>query len=191
MPRFALAGLLALALALLADPALAKKAQEVSEFRQIWNQVWLILNFAILAFAIYKLAKQPLIDFLNGQRNMISIDLDEVGRLKEAAQAELKALKRKTDQLGQELLQFEERAAQTAAKQRDEMLEQAQRDSDLILERAELWAEQSLRKAKADLATEIVELAAQMAEEKLIENIRPDDKERFLDQFSQTLEQSS
>ena len=191
MPRFALAGLLAFALALFADPALAKKAQEVSEFRQIWNQVWLIVNFLVLAFAIYKLAKQPLIDFLNGQRNMISIDLDEVSRLKEAAQAELKALKRKTDQLGQELLQFEERAAQTAAKQREEMLAQAQRESDLILERAELWAEQSLRKAKADLAAEIVELAAQMAEEKLIENIRPEDKDRLLDQFSQTLEQPS
>ncbi len=190
MRRMALWGLLALGMALMADPAWAK-AEEVSTFRQIWDQVWLIINFLILAFLIYKLAKQPLIDFLNGQRNLVSIDLDEVTKLRKAAQAELKALRRKTDCLGQELVQFEDQAARAAAKERDHILDQAKRESDLIIERAEHWAEQSLRKAKSELAAEIVELASQIAEEKLKENIGADDKKRLLDQFNQSMNQTA
>jgi F-type H+-transporting ATPase subunit b len=189
MRRMALWGLLALGMALMADPAWAK-GEEVSAFRQIWDQVWLIINFLVLAFLIYKFAKQPMIDFLNGQRNLIAIDLDEVTKLRKAAQAELKALRRKTDCLGQEILQFEDRAAQAAAKERDHILAQAKRESDLIIERAGLWSEQALRKAKSDLAAEIVELASQIAVEKLKENISADDKTRFLDQFSQNVGQT-
>ena len=180
----------ALTLLLAADPALAAKAQEVSGWRHTWDLVWKIINFLVLAVLIYKLGKEPIKAFLSGQRNLVSMDLDELNKLKKQALLEQKHLQRKTECLAQELIQFEDRMAQAAAKERESILAQAERESDMIIERAELWAEQSLKQAKVDLAGEILEEAAGLAEEKLKSAINQDDNRRMFQQFNEQLAQS-
>jgi F-type H+-transporting ATPase subunit b len=172
------------------EPAFAAKAREVSEWRHTWDLVWKIVNFLILAGLIYKFGKQPIIDFLNGQRNLVSMDLDELNKLKKQALLEQKNLRRKIDCMAQEIIQFEDRMSQAASKERDAILDQARRESDLIIERAELWAEQALKQAKSRLAGEILDEAEKLAAEKLKQIISDEDERRMFNDFNEQVAQS-
>ncbi|MGD8563806.1 MAG: ATP synthase F0 subunit B [Desulfarculaceae bacterium] len=175
-----------LALAALAGPdsVLAAEAQEAAGWRVWWDLGWRIVNFLILAVLIYKVAKQPLLEFLRGQRDVVSMDLNKLKKAKAAAITESQAIEEKTKNLAEELAQYEDRLAAVAAKQRDAIIEAAKRESEIILERAQLWAQQKMRKARVQLAEEILELAAEIAAEKVSQNITAQDKTRMLNEFT-------
>jgi F-type H+-transporting ATPase subunit b len=176
--------LLALAALAGSDSALAAEAQEPAGWRVWWDLSWRIINFLILAVLIYKVAKQPLLDFLRGQRDVVTLDLNKLKKAKAAAITESQAIEEKTKNLAEELAQYEERLAAVAAKQRDAIIEAAKREGEMILERAQLWTQQKMRKARVQLAEEILELAAEIAAEKVRQNITAQDKTRMLSEFT-------
>ncbi len=179
--------ILAAALALWAEPALAKTAQEIPAWRQWWDLGWRIVNFLILAFLIYKVAKQPLLEFVRGQRDLISLDLNNIKKAKAEAEAERRALEAKIKGMAEHLKEYEANLTDLAQKQRDAILESARKEADMIIERAKLWAEQKLLQGRQQLAAEILEEAAQLAAEKLRASITPDDRARFLEDFTDSV----
>jgi F-type H+-transporting ATPase subunit b len=124
------------------------------------------------------------LEFLRGQRDVVSMDLNKLKKAKAAAITESQAIEEKTKNLAEELAQYEDRLAAVAAKQRDAIIEAAKRESEIILERAQLWAQQKMRKARVQLAEEILELAAEIAAEKVSQNITAQDKTRMLNEFT-------
>ncbi|RJX28554.1 MAG: hypothetical protein C4525_16160 [Desulfarculus sp.] len=166
-----------------AEPALAAK-QAPPAWKAWWDWGWRIVNFLILALLIFKMAKQPLKDFLSGQRAKVAGELEEMERIKAQAQAELKAMQEQTAGLAQELTSFEQALGAAAELERQRMFADAQQEAELILERARLGAEISLRRAKRRLAREILELAASLAEEKLKAAVTAADQSRLLGQFT-------
>ena len=172
------------------DPAWAKETKEAgSSFREWWDLAWRILNFLILAGLIYKLAKQPLKDFLSGQRDLVAADLEKVEQAKRDAAAEKAELEAKIRGMAEDLAQYEKNLEDMARRQSDEIMEDARHEAGMILDRAELWAGQSLKKAKADLAAEILELAAELAREKITQAISDQDRQKLFQEFAQGLEQ--
>lgn len=181
----------AAALILAATPALAAQA-EPSAFKFWWNWSWRIINFLVLAFVVVKMAKQPLKDFLSGQKAKVVEELETMEKAKAVAQAELNKIQKQTSGLAQELADYEKAFADMAARERVRLTEDAAKEADLILERAKLTAKMSLRQAKQTLTEEMVELAADLAEEKLKEAMSAQDQAGFLEQFTnQALEVES
>ncbi|KIX16035.1 F0F1 ATP synthase subunit B family protein [Dethiosulfatarculus sandiegensis] len=179
------------ALVLVAEPALAAKMEPPSTFRIWWAYSWRILNFLILAFAIYKFGKQPLLDFLSGQKDTIQKELKELEEQKAKLIADKEALEAKTSQLAAELEDYQVKLEHVAQRERTELLEDAKRETGLIVERAGLWSEQLLREAKSELADEMLKEAADLATQKIRENINSKDQSLMLDQFkSQVSEQA-
>jgi F-type H+-transporting ATPase subunit b len=175
-------------LILAAEPALAAKAKEaMPEWRVIWNQVWKILNFLILAFLIFKLGRQPIKDFISGQKTGIASTIQAMEEAKAAAEAERAAIEARTANLEKELEDIETYLAERAARQRETMVEEAQREARLIIERAEMLGERALREARSQLVNEMVELASQMAEETLRRVVNETDRAKFLDDFAKSL----
>lgn len=175
-------------LILAADPALAAKAKEaMPEWRVIWNQVWKILNFLILAFLIFKLGRQPIKNFITGQKTSIASTIQAMEESKAAAEAERKAIETRTAGLEKELEDIETYLAERAARQRETMVEEAQREARLIIERAEMLGERALREARSQLVNEMVDLASQMAEETLRQVVNETDRAKLLDDFTKSL----
>ena len=168
-------------------------AEPVEEwvFRDYWDLAWKIVNFLALAFVIVKLAKEPLKDFIKKQREAASENLAEMEERKKEAKAEQERIAQMTAGLAKELEDFQNALAETAAKDREEMLESAQTESKLILERAEIWAEQALIHAKQRLAGEMLDQAAEIASETIQSNITDQDRKMFFDQFNSGLKESA
>jgi F-type H+-transporting ATPase subunit b len=173
------------------EPALAAGSEQIPEWRQWWDLAWKIINFLALAFLIVKLAKQPLKDFIKKQRETASESLAEMEERKKEAKAEQERIAQMTAGLAKELADFEAALGEAAAKERQELLESAQSESKLILERAEIWAEQSLGKARQRLAAEMLEQAAEIASETIQKNITDQDRQHFFDQFNSGLKESA
>jgi F-type H+-transporting ATPase subunit b len=172
------------ALVLAAEPALAAKAAAPPAWKVYWDWGWKIINFLILAFLIVKMAKKPLKDFFTNQRAQVAAELEEMNKAKAEAEAELKVIQEQTAGLARELEEFEQALTQTAERDRRRMLEEARNESELILERAQLQAEMALDQARRKLAAEIVDLASNLAAEKLREAVGAADQTRLLDEFA-------
>ncbi|BEQ17092.1 ATP synthase F0 subunit B [Desulfoferula mesophila] len=175
------------ALALLlgwAEPALAAKHHVVPTWKVWWDWGWKIVNFLVLAFLIYKMAKKPLKEFFAGSRAKVAAELEEVNQAKAEAEAQLKLIQEKTATMAQELAGYEESLGQLAERDRQRMIEEAREASEMIMERAGLQADMALHHARRELAHEIVELAAELAESKLKEAVGKQDQDSFLDKFT-------
>ncbi len=182
-------GTLALGLLLLSEPAWANQAHQMPTWRVWWDSIWRIVNFLVLAFLIVKVAKQPLIEFLHGQRREVAAEIEKMEQAKAAAEAERRELEAKTAGLAAEIADYEQALSDTAAREREEMLAHAERESRMILERAEVWAEQALRSARQRLTAEILEQASAIAQDKLRAAITSEDRERMFDQFTRDIAQ--
>lgn len=172
---------------LTAEPALAKHAKAVPEWRHWWDLGWKLANFLILAFLIVKMAKQPLKDFVANRKALVQDQIQAMEEAKAAAQKELAETKAKTANLQAELSEYEKILEDTAERDRQRLLEEARNESELILERAQVQAELALGRARTDLAAEILDLAAELAEEKLKDVVTKEDQARFIDLFTQSV----
>ncbi|MBU4565690.1 MAG: ATP synthase F0 subunit B [Desulfarculus sp.] len=166
-----------------ADTALAAK-HAIPTWKVWWNWSWKIINFLVLAFLIYKVAKKPLKEFLTGARAKVADELEVVNKAKAEAEAQLKLIHEKTAGLAQELADYQETLGQFAERERQRMIDEAREASEMIMDRAKLQAEMALQHARQELTHEIVELAAELAESKLKEAVSPQDQDRFLDKFT-------
>jgi F-type H+-transporting ATPase subunit b len=175
------------ALALLlgwAEPALASKHHVVPTWKIWWDWGWKIVNFLVLAFLIFKMAKKPLKEFFAGAKAKVAADLEEVDKAKAEAEAQLKLIQEKTAKMAQELAGYEEALGQLAERDRKRMIDDAREESEMILERTKLQADMALHHARRELAHEIVEMAAELAESKLKEAVSKQDQDRFLEKFT-------
>lgn len=169
-------------------PALA--AEEISIVRHWWDFGWRIANFLILAFLIYKLGKQPLLDFLRGQRSLVELEENKLRKAKQEALAEQRALNARMSKMAATLKEFEEGISIIAAKQRGDMLADAKTEAALILDRAELWARQALADAKRQLAEEMLGQAGEIAAQKLAEAVTAEDRAKFFAEFEKRLQKT-
>ena len=184
----------ALVLLVLAVPALAEGAEGAegaSNWRNTWNQVWKIINFLILAFLFVKMGKEPIKAFISGQQNTVAEELKAMEDAKAEAQAELKETEARIANLNQELDDFRQLISDQAAKEREQMMEDARYEADAILDRTKRQSEMALLSARRRMAAELVALAGAEAEKILLANITPSDQERMLVDFTdKVLEQA-
>ena len=148
-----------------------------------WPFVGKIVNFAILAGAIFYLARKPFAQYLADRGVQIRNDLvraaemkDEAGRQIVEIDARLKQLPTELDALrarGRDEVAAEEaRINETAAHERERLLEQMRREVDL-----------QLRAARRDLVTHAADLSVQLARERIREHITSDDQARLVDRY--------
>lgn len=156
-----------------------------------WHLAWKIINFLILAFVIVKLAKEPLKSFIKKQGETAAENIAEMEKRKKEAKAEEERIAQMTAGLAKELEGFENALSEAAVKDREEMLESAHTESKLILERAEIWAEQAILNARQRLAAEMLDQAAEIASDTIQKNITDQDRENFFDQFNSGLKESA
>jgi F0F1-type ATP synthase membrane subunit b/b' len=173
-----------------AEPAWANQAQ-MPEWRYWWDLAWRVVNSAILVVVLYKLAKQPLLDFLQSQKEAKTAEIQELEDKKRQALQARQELEAKTARMAEELAEQEKLLEESAARERQRLMEAAEQDSKLILERAETWAEQSLVQARQRLIAEMVEMAGDMAAEKIAEAINSDDRRRLLEEFRSQVAQAA
>ena len=149
-----------------------------------------LLNFAVLVGALVYFLKGPIAGYLAGRSAQIRQDLVTAAEMRQAATAQLEAIHQKLAALPAELAALETRGeedvvaekvriAQTAAAERQRLIDQTRREIDT-----------RLRMAKRDLTEYAAALAVSVAQDRIARTITPEDQLRLVDRYSSQLQEA-
>lgn len=168
--RLAVLLLLAVAAVLMAAaPVLAQEEAEdaVPSWRATYDMVMRWVNFFILAGLIYKYLRRPLKHFLRGEKDKIQAQIRELEALKAAADDNVRQIEEQLATESQRLAQVREQIAAAAQKRRDQIIDQARVQSQLIIEAGQRLIEGNIQQAKARLRAEMVDAAMAIVDRRL------------------------
>ena len=163
----------------------AEHAEAEVHTETIWGPISRAFNSAVLFGVLYYFLRKPIAAYLASRDSEIRNDLVTAAEMKRTATAQLAELQQKMAALpgelellktrGQEEIAAEEaRIEQTAAAERERLVEQTRREIDL-----------QLRIAQRELVEHASNLAVGLASERIKKSITPDDQIRLVDRYLQ------
>jgi F-type H+-transporting ATPase subunit b len=179
---FVCGGMLVLCLHLTCTGALAADAT----WRPVYDTIMRWVNFLILAFLLFKFGRTPIMNFLKGQRFDLAREIDALKAEKEAAEAKLKEIENELAASSQRFVEMSERIIREGERRRDEIIEDARLESQMLLESARRKADSKFISAKQRLRSQLVDSAMDMVFERLPAMVTEADNRRMLQEFLKT-----
>lgn len=155
----------------------------------VWNygltgkMTWRIVNSIVLIVALWYLLKNPIAGFFKERKAQIAKDLEDAKLQREKAEATLKEYEAKMAGMEQEIDRLKEELKKSADVEGEKIIANANRMAETMIESAKLAAEQEVRKAKAEIQAEGVDLAVEMAEALISEKIGDSDQKKIVDEY--------
>ncbi len=155
-----------------------------------WSDlIFRAINFAILAGAVFFLARKPLSSALKSRAEGIKEELAELEQKREEARREYALMEQRVkDASGEREKILDEFRAQ-GEREKEKILANAQALAERIKQQAQFTIEQETAQAKADLRREVAELSSQVAEDLLKQNISGEDQTRLVDEYLTKVQQ--
>jgi F-type H+-transporting ATPase subunit b len=148
---------------------------------------WLIIDFAVMACALYLLLRKPLSGFLAGRRSAMAQHIEQMKKLKDdvdARHAEIEAKLARIDRITSEL--FEGFAIRGAAEKKH-LLESTERMVSAIEASTRQIIDREVTAAKSRIQAAVTDAASSIAEELLKKHLKPEDNERLIREFVEKL----
>ncbi len=170
-----------LSLLLAASPVLA--AEEGGHGGES-GMVWRIVNFAILALALFLMLRYLKVkEFFADRKKSIMAELEEAKKAKEDAEKKVKEFELKFSSLDKRIEEIYQEIMEEGEIEKKRIIEEAIKLSDRIQEQARLAAEQEIKKAMEEIKGEIAKVAVEMAEEILRGELSAADHERLIKEY--------
>ena len=142
-----------------------------------------VMNFAVLAVALFFLLKKPVSQFLNDRIQSIQEQLDDLEAKKLAAEKKLAQYNEKLAALGAESEKIIEQYKAQGIALRDKILAEAATAAEKLEEQARRTIEQEFKQARLQLEEEVFERAIAKAEEKLKASITEQDQDKLVNEY--------
>jgi len=150
-------------------------ADAASGWRPTYDLVMRWLNFGILVVLFFKYARKPLVSFLKGQASQIEKNIQGVEAEKNAIEARVKELEAQQAQSRRRFKAIEERIIAHGELKKERIIEDAHRESRLLLESAKRRMAFEIIAARQNLRNEIVDQAVDQALQKLPQHMTAED----------------
>jgi F-type H+-transporting ATPase subunit b len=150
-----------------------------------------ILNFVLLIAVLIYFVRQPAQAYFSDRRDRIADELRTAAQLKKDAEERYAKWQRRLADLETELESIRETSLERAATEREHILADARATADRIRRDASTAIEQELRRARNRLREEASDLAVELAEGILREQVTTTDRDRLLDEFIARVESSA
>ncbi len=168
------------------DAAAASEAHAEPNWRLLILQ---IINVFVLAFVLFRFARQPLQEFLKNRAAAIRDRLEDSQDRLRRAEADLKEIRERLDGFEAEANRMvgdaEEQARASAAR----IMERAEEQATRIRNEASIVATQEVSRARGELQREASNLAISMAGEILREKMTLDIDRRLVGEYIQKVEE--
>lgn len=171
----------AIACILLAIPCLAADGGGMD--RHTWDFAMRIVNFAILAFIIYKYGKDPLFKFLASKRASVVLSLEELEKEKEYLAEQHDEQVDSLAKIDEKIDSIRDYYHQLGQDEKQKIMERAELHRDQMLEDARLRADREIEKAKGKFRAEVVEMAMKLAESRIRQNITVLDDRNLVEDY--------
>lgn len=153
--------------------------------------LWSVINFAVIAFLLYWFGKGPMKEALANRQKTIEKTLNEAAEARASAEKGLEEARRRLSEKDSEVAAILDDSKAAAERQAEKLVEQGKRMSQDIVERARLSVNVELERAKADLKAEAVQLAVELAEQKIRAQTSDDDQKRLQAGYIDKMENSN
>lgn len=147
-----------------------------------------LINFAIFAAIMWKLAAQPLADFVRTRHTTIRKDLDEAQALHKEAEARLREYQQKIAGLDAEIDALLVQVKQEAQAEKARIIAEAERQAATLKQEAEAQIQVELRRMQRALKAEAVNAAMAAAEQILKTRTTTDDQVKLAERFVSEIE---
>ena len=144
---------------------------------------WQIISFILLAILLIRFLKKPVLSFLGQRQEQIKNSLERAARKETESQTQLEVWEKKLSALSQEISDLHQRISREGETERKRIIEHALEEGDRIRKQALIVAEQEVKKARAALKKEMVDLSLELAEKLLQEATHSKDQERLVKEF--------
>lgn len=147
------------------------------------------MNLTILFLVIYRFAGASIRDSLKGRATRIRKEIGDAAALAADATKRMENLSARLDGFEAELAGMKAQAEAESAREREEIIARAKRESALIEEATARTIRSEVTKARSELREEAVRLAMQLAEQRLKTQLRADDEDRFAAEFLRSVKE--
>jgi F-type H+-transporting ATPase subunit b len=149
----------------------------------IATDTYRVMNFTVLAVALFLLLRKPVSQALNDRIKGIKAQLEELEAKKASAEKDLAEYNKKLMALDQEAERIVEEYVRQGNEAKARILKEAESTAEKLEEQAKRNIEQEFQKAKIRLQEEVLEKALAEAEQIVKEAITVDDQERLVDEY--------
>lgn len=142
-----------------------------------------VMNFSVLAIALFFILKKPLSQALNARIKGIKDELETLEAKKKEAEAQLAGYNEKLSQLEGEAERIIAEYVKQGEEARVRIIKEAESTAVKLEEQAKRHIEQEFKQAKSQLQEEIFQVALVKAEEIIKAKISSEDQDRLVDDY--------
>ncbi len=158
-------------------------SEGASDGRKIWDLVWRVINFLVLAGLLWWLLADKIKDFFGNRRTDIATTLEEVENAKAAAEKQFAEYEEKLRNVEQDIQEIKNMLIGEIEKEKSRIIEEGKVAADSIIEQARKAAEQEVLKARKELTDQVVDMAGDMAVELVSKSMNADDQGRLIEEY--------
>lgn len=147
------------------------------------NFLWTCINFALVVFLLTKFGKAPMKEALRARKEKIAHTMNEAAEARSLAEKALKEVEQRLSEKDATVKTILDESRETAEREEQLMIDQAEKASLDIVERARGSVDVELKKAMDQLKAEAVRLALETAEQKIAGMMTSEDQKRLVNQY--------
>ncbi len=158
-------------------------AAEKAEWRGTYDLAMKWVNFFILVFVVVKFGKGPIMRFLRAQKDDVA---DEIARLDREKQEMIAKIQDAQATLAESDIRFaelKERIVRDGERKKQEIIAQAQQQSELMMSSAEQKVASQILQAQRNFREELIDMAVELASSRLPLEMTEDDDQRMVDLY--------
>lgn len=144
---------------------------------------WLLFNFAVLVFIVYRFTRKPIGQYFANRGAAIDADIRTASDRLEQAETRHRELQAQIQSLDAELEEIRATAGRRAEAERDRMLSDARLAAERIRSGASAAIDREVDRARAELREQASELAIELAAGYLRDRMDDADRERLIEEF--------
>jgi F-type H+-transporting ATPase subunit b len=145
--------------------------------------IFRIMNFAVLAGALFFLLRKPVAKGLEARRQGIKDQLEDLERQQQEAEKQLAEEKQKLARLDKEVEKIMAEYVKEGEAAKARIIEEGKVAAEKLREQAKKNLAHEFQKAKEQLKAEMAEEAVAMAEDIIRKNINAEDQKRIVDEY--------
>ncbi|MCY3823888.1 MAG: F0F1 ATP synthase subunit B [Nitrospinae bacterium] len=166
-----------------ADWVLAADAGAHVKAFSFTEELFKLVNTLIVVAILYKVAFNPIKNFLKDRREGVRKALEESQAAREEAEKQLAVQRSKVADLEAELERVREQGEKERVAMRERLEEEQENQARRLLEQTRTTIELEASKARAELQNQAASLALNLAEEMLKKELGEADQERFVENY--------
>ena len=152
------------------------------------EELFKLVNTLIVVGILYKVAFNPIKNFLKDRREGIRKALDEARAAREEAEKQLAEQRSKVADLEAELMRVRDQGKKERAAMQERLEKEQENQAQRLLEQTRTTIELEATKARAELQNQAASLALILAEEMLKKELGEADQERFVENYIAKIE---